>query len=76
MSAKDDYPILACVAVDAQLFCWTEAVQALNEIDRLRSELAQARSSEQHPTRRLPPLTPEILAEMERHQRSGGREMQ
>lgn len=46
MSARDDYLILACVATDAQLFCWTEARAALDEIDRLRSELAQARFSE------------------------------
>ena len=37
MSARDDYLILACVAADAQLFCWTEARAALDEIDRLRA---------------------------------------
>lgn len=42
--ARDDYPILSCVAVDRQLFCWTEAKAALREIDELRRDLAKAQA--------------------------------
>lgn len=42
MSARDDYPILASVATDAQLFCWTEARAALDELEALRPVVTAA----------------------------------
>lgn len=44
VSARDDYKILAEAASNGQLFCWTEAGQALNEIDALRSALMDTMS--------------------------------
>lgn len=46
MSARDDYPVLAEAARNAQLHCWTEAAAALVEIDRLREAVAERAMSE------------------------------
>lgn len=44
MSARDDYPSLASMAVDTKPGC-VEAQSALDEIDRLRNENEQLRAN-------------------------------
>lgn len=40
--ARDDYPLLADAAANGNLLCWTEAGQALDELDVLRSVVLAA----------------------------------